>query len=366
MTDTSNLTLVTRDLYTGSLINQVGFQMPFFTRMAQMKKIRGGGLRTAQTIEIALSDNLVQEYGEKDGLVGGSQDIFGEALWNLARLQVPIERTGLQKIMNAPKGDAQLQDIARSVVKSCTTGLRIKLAKRFWGCAIDNELGKYLTYCQGIGSAMNPSTTYGYIDRSGGQNAYWQPYDFANTATSYNLSRDLLRKWIDGVQIYADGPSKILVIMGQTLYRRMKADFEAHGVYKIKDTASVAEQGFEAIELDGFEMMSDPHLDRLTTSEISHYAGSGNARHAGLLGYQSSAPSYTGQNVVAILNMNSWDLRYVKNAEAGANEGLTHITDYFKQRQVVGGGDFDLARALTDCNLCCNHPGSNMMKINCH
>lgn len=359
----SNLITATRDIWKSSCRRQLAYGMPLLSRLLKFKKVKPGGLQVAQNVETVFNDDLVTEPGPRTALPGGKKDYLGTMKFNTSTFMYPLERSHQEKTMNYKPGDWQLTNLAKKDVRQGMSSIKIRMNKRIWGCAGDTELDAYTTYCQGIGSACKPDTTYGTVDRS--SNSWAQPASVLDSATAYKTAVSLTRNWLRTqltyLNLYAQGAGPIVIILGSTLYNVLKQEFESFHEYKT--TGDMAAQGFRSMELDGYEVLEDPYLDYLTVSSCEL----GDSSNGCLMG-DVSGVTYTGKNVVAILNLDTWEYRYIPgvaiDGAAQDDEMMAEITDYFDQSQIEGGQRKDLARIYVDGNLCCEQPNLNTMFIN--
>ena len=239
---------------------------------------------------------------------------------------------------------------------------------RTWGCAGDTEIDTYETIQQGICSALTPSTIYATIDRSVSAMSMFQPADHANTFVECTLSRSKIREWLDAAKEYAGDGDEYIVVMGETLYRRLKDEFESRIEYRVGSTE--AKQGFDSMFLDDIEIVKDKRLDHQTITDTRLLLPSGAA--GGLMGATqqgSAASACDGSNVVAVLNMSTWSMRYVNDPvpSAGALEGgdkMMSFSDFVFQAEQEGGKFKYLARAWCFTNLCCDQPNLNLIRMN--
>jgi len=351
----TNLDIATRTLWDNTWKSQITFGMPTLRRLLERKRMRAGGLWIGNINETADSESLVQEYGPEDGLTAGSKTIMGTSKFNIAYMQCPHEQTVDEEVMNAPKSDAQLIKIASKTVGSGQRGMKIRMAKRLWGCASDTEIDDKHTLLQGIPSALY-NTTYGNITKSGTGNSYWYSADYSNITTAYTISKRQLWEWIDAVKFYHDGPDSMLIVMGSTLFRSLKAEMEAANQYK--PTGNTAAQGFKSMTLDGYEIAEDPYLDTLTEDSCSLKSGADGC----LLGEQAGA--YTGANFVALLHLDTWVFRYVKAKNSTTKDGMFTWQDWFDLSVLPNGKEKKLARSKAKFNLECHQPNVNMLRAN--
>lgn len=347
----TNLDVATRTFYDKTWKSQITYGMPLLTRLLERKRFRAGGLWVSNINETADSESLVQEYGPNEGLSAGSKTIMDTAKWNIAYMQVPHEENIDERVMNKPDNDAQLLRILEKTVKSGQRGLKIRMAKRIYGCAGDTEIDDKHTLMQGIPSALD-NAVYGGITKS--SDTYWYAADYSNNSTSYTISKRQIWEWIDDVKYYAEDPGSIMVVMGSTLFRSLKAEFEAANQYKPK--GMTASQGFQSMEIDGYEIAEDPFLDTLTYQSVYDYDGD-----AACL---DGSGTYAGTQFVALLNLDSWVFRYVPAQNSASGEGFIEWQDWFNLAQLPNMPEKWLARSKVKCNLECHQPNINMVRFN--
>jgi hypothetical protein len=345
--------------------------MPLLTRLEERGQIIPGGLYYEQMYNSTDFESLVQEYGPNDGLTGGSKEFIEKPHWHAAFLQCPVEESVDERIMNAPKGDTQLIALRDKIVKGATDGIRRRMAKRIYGCATDNEIDGEHTYMQGLNSALFPcestltaattSQIYGGISRTTTVNTEWLSADNASILTAASISKSMLDQWMDACIEFDDEEGTYLIVMGPTLYRRLKSEFEAYNTYKPKgDRAS---QGFDSMTYNSVEIAKDFLLDTMLYTTVKHatlksYGGSASTSlNAGL----SGASGYAGTQAVYILNLDTWHLHYyADNGPDGC--GPFEMTEPFDQSKVAGGVEKTLAHVKWKGNLTCDAPNRNMYR----
>lgn len=369
----SNLTQATREMMDKTWRSAVSYGSPLLTRLLERKQVIPGGLYYEQIYESANMKSLVQEYGPNTPLTGGSKEIMAKPKWYVAFLQCPVEESVDERIMNAPKTDAQLIRIRDKIAQGAVKAIKYKMLDRIYSCAVDNEIDSQHTYLQGLPSALFPceasptaaSTAqyYGGIARTTTTNAEWRAADDTNWDTAYAINKTNLDTWLDAAMEYDEEAGQYLVLMGTTLYNRLKSQFEAQNVYTPK--ANKAKQGFDSMEYNGVEIAKDRYLDRMlyTTTlhnTAKHYAGqtSTATTNSGLTGLST----YAGTQYVFVLNLDTWHLRYYEDAEGGT--GPFEMTEFFQQDQVEGGVEKSLARVKWKGNLTCDMPNRNLMRAN--
>jgi len=371
----SNLEQATRELIDLTWRSSIGYGSPILTRMLEKGNVMGGGKEYTQIYQSADLTSLVQEYGPNDPLVGGSKEIMEKPHWHVAFLTVPVEESVDERVMNAPKTDAQLVKIRDKIAKASVKAIKLQMLKRFYGCAVDNEIDARHTYVQGLCSALFPceatptaATTcqyYGGISRTTTTNAEWRSADDTAWDTAYSINKTNIDNWVDSATEFDEEAGTYLVVLGVTLYNRLKSIFEAANAYTPK--AMMSKQGFESMEYSGIEIAKDKMLDGVAYTDVNHKiarndagaTGGTTALYAGLLG---DATYGTGATYVFVLNMDMWHLRYFEDAEGGT--GPFELTDFFAQDQVIGGIEKKMARVKWKGNLTCDMPNRNLIRAN--
>jgi hypothetical protein len=294
---------------------------------------------------------LVQTYGPNDGLDGGSVEIMDKPHWHACYMQIPVEESVDERVMNAPKGDAQLVALRDKIVKNALKSFKWKMNKYMYGSAGDNTIDSTHTNLQGLCSALKEDQAYGSLTRTGSTtNGWWQSADEAAWDTAAAINKTNLDEWLDLVMEYADSPQDLLVIMGPTLWRRLKAQFEASHTYT--PMATVAKQGFQSMEYNGVEIAKDWSLDRMTETSVTDYAGTS----VGLDGVSSAV----GTSFVFVLDLSTWHLRYYQDSDGGPFE----MSDFFAQDKLIGGVEKKLARIKWKGQLTCDAPNRNLLRSN--
>ena len=108
--------------------------------------------------------------------------------------------------------------------------------------------------------------------------------------------------------------------------------------YKILDNR-VAKQGFKEMILDGRRIIKDPFLKSANNTAMGESEGVAQALECRLYG----------------LNLRDWDFFIHPNNKF-------KMTDFFDQKKIAGGADFELARVLFKGNLVCWHPNSQLYR----
>ena len=371
----SNLTQATRELIDKTWRSAVAYASPILTRMLEKGNVIPGGTRYEQIYESADLTSLVQEYGPNDPLVGGSKEIMEKPHWHVAYIQCPVEESVDERVMNAPKSDAQLIKIRDKIAKASVKAIKLKMLQRMYGCATDNEIDATHTYMQGIYSALfpceiNATATTGTAQYYGGisrdldvTNTEWCAADDTNWDLAAAINKTNLDNWLDSAMEYDDEAGTYLAVLPTTLYNRLKAIFEAANNYTPK--ASLSKQGFESMEYSGIEIAKDRALEGVAYTDVRHKTAKSKGGetttsvYAGLTGDDGYG---TGATQVLILNLDTWHLRYFEDSAGGT--GPFEMTEFFAQDQVIGGIEKKMARVKWKGNLTCDMPNRNLMRSN--
>ena len=99
-----NLTATTRVLNLKTVKSQLKFKSPLFTKLIDQKRLIPGGLGVEEQVDVAFTDDLVNEVKLSAPHPGGDKDTMARYKSLVANLDHPIERSGLEKLLNAPKG----------------------------------------------------------------------------------------------------------------------------------------------------------------------------------------------------------------------------------------------------------------------
>lgn len=348
----SNLSVATRTFVEKVWKSHIAYGMPLLTRLLERGQIFPGGTQFEQVAETADMESLVQYYGPNDPLVGGSKELLEKPKWSRAYATLPILKTIDEEIMNAPAGDAQLVAIAKNYAKTGLRSLKQSLNKHFYGNAGDAEIDSLHTLPQGLCSALKEDNTYGGLTRTGSTvNEWFQSADYAAWDTAASMNKASLWNWLDSIMEFVEGPGDVLIIMGPTLYQRLKGQMEAFHSYEPEGNA--ASQGFDSMRIDGYEIAKDWRLDRLVETDIKGRDGTTNIGLAGV-------GSTVGSTFVFVLNLNTINFRY---ASIGGG-GPFSMSDFFLQDQVEGGSEKWLARLKFKGNLMVEQPNANLLRSN--
>jgi len=354
----SNLTQATRELLDKTWRSAISYGIPLFTRLAERDQIIPGGIRYEQIYESADMKSLVQWYTTNTPLTGGSKEIIEKPHWHAAYVQCPVEEDVDERVMNAPSSDAQLIKIRNKIAKGALMGIKYSMADWMYGCAGDTDFDATHTRLQGLCSALMEDKLYAGIDNTGTSYEEWQPADEDNWDAAYAINKANLDAWLDAVSEFAEDGQDILILMGTTLWRRLKQQFEASNIYTPK--ANRAKQGFDSMEYNGVEIAKDHLLERMTQTGPKKHGTADGTMTVGGSNYGLCGDSKTGDAFVFVLDLKTWHLRYFEDKEGGT--GPFEMTDFFDQDKILGGVEKKLARIKWKGQLTCDMPNRNLMR----
>jgi hypothetical protein len=359
----SNLTQLTREFIDKGFKSSIRrVKSPILTKLIDRKQIIPGGLRYEQINETADKSSQFTWYGPNTQLGGGTKELYEKPHWHVAYGMIPDEEDVDERVMNRPKGDHQLQMIAKQNASNIIYSIGKVLAQAVYSSMTDTEEDASHTRMQGLPSALIENLTYGGLTRSGSTtNEWWQAADYANWDTAYTINKYNLDNWFDAVMEYAEDASDIMVVMGTTLYNALKQQFESSNEYN--PTGSLAKQGFTSMTYNDIEIVKDFWLESMVNTTLKHKAGT----NAGLDG----SGTYTGAQAVAVLDMSQWHLRYWPPTDASHAEtmsddwaGYIEVTEWFEQSKILGGQEKWLRRFKFKGNLTCDNPRRNLWRSN--
>lgn len=364
-----NLTELTREHINRTFTTAIRrTKSPVLIELIRRKQIIPGGTVFKGITEKADYASLHQFHGPDTPLDGGSKEIHAKPQWNVAFGQIPHEMGVDTRIMNLPKGDHQLQDVAVRDGDNIIYSVGKILAQLVYSSMEDSEEDATHTRMQGLISALIENRTYAGITRSGATNEYWQSADYANWDTAVTISKANISDWLDAVLEFADNPQDIMIVLGTTLFNSLKREFEASGIYD-NDGVDMAKQGFSSMMYEGYKIVKDFWLERQTATTFTHGPNAGTpGANAGMDG----SGSYTGAQAAFVLDMSTWNLRYwptnedTSDAQTQTDEwaGYIEVTQPFDQSKIIGGVEKTLRRFKYKMNLTCDLPNRNLYRAN--
>lgn len=339
---TNDLAQATRELFVRTYVDQIHMRLPFFEELQRRHQItHKAGKFIERLIDTEDVDDLVQFYTVNDSLTDDRKETLNKPRFLWRKAQMPVRWDADEELENF-QGDneIQLMDLSKFLVKKAQDGMRKRMEKELFNNGSTTPVADGdKTGFQSAISALNHDTTYGTIARSfsSGINDYWQGSDPANLLesvssssqdTAYTLTKGNLAKWINETDVSdsMDTPEDLMIMMCPTLYDKLRAEFEAHAIYKggLKQS-----QGITSMMFDGHEIVSVPFLQRTSTMRTWLF----------------------------IMNLKHWELRI-------------HTRRNFKftgmkwQGENANGYDYWLGRILLQGNLVCWHPKASMWLSN--
>jgi len=336
----ADLDEATRELWLRTVEAEVIQKDPLLNRLLARRQItwRGGTkikrpVDTDEYTDIHGGSTIAQSYAPNEQLRGGSKDVLQTPEFNWKFFQIPVEYTAEERVKNHLAGDWQIVDLAEFRVAKAQRAARTHLKQMIYeagSATSDSDIG-----FQGLADALTHDLTYGTIPRSGTTtNKWWQGasitggYDDYNTARSPSIAN--FRKAKAACMLYSDaeGPGDLMVITSSTIFQALQSEAETMHIYS-RDGSEMAKQGFNAMVLDGVEIVEEPYL------EISP----------------------TRRKYFFVLNLATWELRLFP-------ERSFELTPFVWQGELANGYDKWLARILVAGNLVCWKPNANLFNSN--
>lgn len=338
----TDLEKATRELFVRSYVDQIHMRTPFLEELQRRHQVtHKAGKYIERLIDTEDTDDLVQTYTVNDSLTDDRKDTLEKPRFNWRKSQMPVRHDADEELENF-QGDneIQLMDLSKFLVKKAQEGMRKWFAKEVWNAGSTTPVADGdKTNWQSVVSAQNHDTPYGRISRNftNDVNDYWQGSDPAGLLenvtsssqdTAYTLTKGNLAKWINETDVSdsMESPEDLMIYLCPTLYDKLRAEFEAHSIYKggLKQS-----QGITSMLFDGHEVVSVPYLQRTATM----------------------------RKWVFIANMKHYELRI-------------HTRRNFKftgmkwQGENANGYDYWLGRILLQGNLCCWKPKASIWLSN--
>lgn len=348
-----DLNNLTRDMHDETWETEYMKKNPITALLLERGNVKfAGGARYHKEVDTGTHEDLVQDYVVNEQLTHGVKDTTQVIYFRKKKMQCPVQIDVDEEMENArqTKDGTQLHNLAKYRVKKANEAMRVHLRKKIYYSA--DSSGTYAPsdsnkYMQGLNSALEVDSTYGEQTRtySAGTSAdtgfWWQPMGgtvsstVQETATAISIAQ--LRTWQEPLEDLESDETNLVSICGGTLWLSLQAEAEARSMpYKILNYR-VAKQGFKEMILDERRIIKDPFLKSANNSDVGETTGSAGALE---LRFYS-------------INLNDWDF-YIHP------DNKFKMTDFFDQKKIAGGADFELARVLFKGNLCCWRPGAQL------
>ena len=351
-----NVSATSRKMWIESVISQVIFKMPMFTKMylsgSVVKKWDGGTMIT-RPIKTANMKALAQDFGSEDALTGGRVTMLNMPSFRWKRFQLPIVYTHEEMTMNS--GPNRVVDFSRFLVESGQEGARIHL----YELAYNNKATTETNYSNDTGKVFqsilqaldhgDATTDIGYSygnltrDISAGTNDVWQSADIEDSFdgtgvasvqdTEITASIANFRKAMSVVRRSTEPTGDYLCVMGPTLHQAFQSQVGS-GVVNTKiasQPGDLVRYGFNSFTIDNVEFVEDTYLRNANVTNAHKW--------------------------FFIFHIPSWEMRF-KPGE------MFRITPFQDQAVMINGYPQSLARVYCEGNFMCWRPKSNMWLSN--
>ncbi len=335
---TTDLDKATRELFVKGLVDQSIMRTPVIEELQRREQVtHSAGKYVERLIDTEDIDDLVQTYEVNDALTDEKKTTLEKPRFTWRKSQLPLRYDADEELENV-HGDqvVQLLNLAEHLVKKGHTALRKWFEKQIFNNGSTTPVADgTLSAWQSLVSALNHDTTYGTISRSfsAGTHDEWQGADpealtenvsSSGQDTSYTLTKGNLAKWINETDVAdsMESPEDLMILMCPTLWDKLRAEFEAHSMYK---SGMKQSQGITSMMFDGHEIVSVPYLQRTSTMRTWLF----------------------------ILNLRYFELRI-------HNRRNFKTTPWKWQGENTNGYDFWLSRILLQGNFCCWKPKSSI------
>lgn len=351
-----DLNNLTRDMHDKTWEVEYMAKNPVVGLMLQRKNLMfKGGKKYKRSLDTDTHEDLVQDYSVNQPLTHGVKNTTTEALFRRKYFQCPIQIDVDEELENAKQttDGTQLHNMAKFRVRKANeatrTHMRILLYRQVGHTLAATDSNKYM---QGLNNALTVDHTYGEITRTysaGNKNDvgfFWQPMagtitTTVQSTTAIAIGISMMRTIIDPLEDLESDNTDIVSIMGGVLWLSLMAEAEARSMPYTIEKNRTARQGFTEMILDGRRIIKDPFLK---------------ASNNTIMGTTSGATGDLARRWYS-LNLKDWDMFIdpTRNFK---------MTNFFDQKQIANGSDFELARVIFAGNLVCWHPNSQVMYEN--
>lgn len=348
-----DLNNLTRDYHDASWEIEYMKKNPVVGLMMERKNLTfKGGKRYYRSMDIGSQEDLAQDYSVNQTLTHGVKNTTAEAFFKKKYFQIPLQVDVDEELQNADQTSdkTQLQNLAMYRVRKINEAGRFHFRKLMYR-RTNHSLAATDTnkYVQGLDSALTVDETYGTLtrNRSAGTNDWWQQGDNGYTTSSQASVKTISIAWLRGVLEPLDdlenSVQDLVTIVGGVLWLALKNEAEVRGMaYKIVPSrlnkgGGSTTQGFEEMILDSRRVVKDPFLK---------------ASNNTIMGETTDAAGALERRLYA-LNLKDWDMFIHPRRNF-------KLTNFFDQKQIAGGADFELARLLFAGDLVCWHPNRQL------
>jgi hypothetical protein len=329
----ANITATTRELWLRTVKSQVFCRLAVSAALIDRKQVTMKGTNIKQTLDVAETDDLAQEYElDTEPLTSSKKTVFNTAHFHWKKFQVPVEYGVDEELENiSSAGETQIVDLEKAMVKKAQRAARIKLYKMIWGyksATSDTDKG-----FQGIMDALSLDRTYGGIDST--TETYWDGGHIGTdnpTSTAYPASIATFRQARSAIQQYVESLGDLMAVTSSAIFQSLQSEVETRDIYT-RDGSKMAKYGFNSMMIDGVEIVEDPWLN---------------------LNTWGTATGYKTSEFFALLHLPDWELRIHPRR-------AMKFTGFTWQGEVVNGYDKWLARILTAGNFICWQPNASIL-----
>ncbi len=328
----TNLAATTREMWIRTFKHQALMRIPILNSLLKRRKITVvAGTEIKLIVGKADLESLAQEYIINDPLTAATKELYANPEFKWKYMQLPIEIDGDEETENKPKGDHKIIDLAKNMTQQGQEGMKLKLRTVMFHAnsgTSDSDKG-----FQGFQDALVFDGDYGTLGRTTTtENSWWQGASwggaFADQGTARSMNIETIRQTIRASGKYADRMlSDIKIVVAPTNFIKLQSEMETRMLYKTD--GELAKQGFQAMTLDGVEIVADYYLDNDST--LAKY--------------------------LFLIHLPDWELRLHPSRNF-------RLTDPVWQGQITNGYDKYLSRILVKGNLFCRQPNASMFLSN--
>ncbi|HUX01772.1 MAG TPA: phage major capsid protein [Phycisphaerae bacterium] len=333
--ETTNINSACRDMWEKTVVSQVFMKNPLVVRMMAQKRVWVGGKQLAFPIDVATFEDVAQSYGYNDVLTNQDVEYLKAPKFDWKLFQVPVQYSIEEELKN--DGPDAILDLVGSKVEKAQEGARLKMRAMMY----DPDNTEAGTAFESICLALDHSRTYGGLTTATTTTyPLWNGASLAGTyadrATAITPSLSNFRKLLACCQRRMQAPpGEWLAITSDTIFQSLQEDAARFRVYTT-DGSLLYKHGFNAMVLDGCEVVSDSYL------EITPSTGAINS---------------TRQKYFFLLHIPSWELKFHPRR-------AFRFTGFKWQGDQVNGKDFKLGRILNAGNLVTRKPNASIWRSN--
>lgn len=350
-----DLNNLTRDLHDKSWEVEYMRKNPIVGLMMERKNLRfTGGHKYSKSVETDSQESLTQDYSVNDTLTHGVKDTTTKIDFGRKLFQQPVQIDVDEELENSRQttDGTQLQNMAAFRVRAANKAVRFHIRdKMYRSMGQAKSSGDDNKFMQGFSQALTVDANYGGRTRtfSAGTKAdvgfTWQPLGGTVSAgvqaTAVAIGINQMRTWLDPLDDLETDNLDLVSICGGVLWLSLQAEAEARAMPYTIEKNRVTKQGFTEMVLDERRIVKDPYLKSSNNTIMGETTGSAEALERRFYS----------------INLKDWDMFIdpTRNFK---------MTEFFDQKKIANGSDFELARVLFAGNLVCWHPQSQLYYSN--